>query len=328
MKDKNIVIYKTDDNQVELRVKLDTDTIWLDQKSIADLFSVNIPAISKHISNIFNDGELRSDRTVSKMEIVRKEGERSVKRSVEVYNLDMILSVGYRVNSKRATQFRIWATNVLRKYLVDGYAINQKRLESESKKYFDLKSQLKTLKNLIENESVDLAGSKELIKIITDYSQKLDLLDKFDNDKILIPASTTKKQAKEIIYKEAVKEIDKLRQKFEASQLFGNEKDDGFKSALKTIFQTFEGKDLYPSLEEKAVNLLYLIIKNHPFSDGNKRIGSFMFIRFLDINSLLYREDNSKSVEDAALVAIALLIAQSDPKDKELMVKLVINLME
>lgn len=321
MKDKEVVIYKTEDNKVELKVNLKKDTVWLTQAQMSSLFDKAKSTINEHVQNIFREGELEETA------VKRKFGNSEFStKPTNFYNLDVIISVGYRVKSQRGTQFRIWATNVLRKYLVDGYAINQKRLEAESKKYLALKSQIKTLKNVIENESVNLDESKELIAIIADYSQKLDILDQFDNRTISLPANTTKKEANIIIYDEAVKEIDKLRKQFQATQIFGNEKDNGFKSALKTIFQTFEGKDLYPSLEEKAANLLYLIIKNHPFSDGNKRIGSFMFIRFLDINGLLYRKDGGKLVEDATLVAIALLIAQSDPKDKELMVRLVVNL--
>ncbi|MBD3280693.1 cytochrome C biogenesis protein CycH [Candidatus Dojkabacteria bacterium] len=328
MKNKNIAIYKTEDNQIELNIHLDENTVWLSQAQMAELFKKDVNTIIEHTQNVYKEGELDREATTRKFRVVQKEGQREVSRRISHYNLDVIISVGYRVRSLRGTQFRIWATNVLRNYLVEGYAINQKQLESDSRKYLELQSQLSTLRKVVENESLNLDESKELIRIISDYSSRLDLLDRFDNKEISIPKGTIKKKACEIHYKEAVQEIDKLRERFGAKELFGNEKDDGFKSALKTIFQTFDEKELYPSLEEKAANLLYLIIKNHPFSDGNKRIGSFMFVRFLDINDLLYRRDGTKLVEDNALVAMALLIAQSDPRDKELMVRLVVNLIQ
>lgn len=326
MKDKNIIIYKTKDNKIEVKADLDKETLWLNLNQIAELFNRDKSVISRHIKNVYSSNELKKDSTVAFFATVQNEGGREISRDIEHFSLDLIISVGYRVNSKEGTQFRIWATNVLRKYLVEGYAINQKRLEENNAKYFDLQKQLKTLRKVIENESYTLDQSKELVRIITDYADSLDLLDKFDHNKIDIPKALSKKQSIELDYDFAVSEINRLREEFNASELFGNEKDNGFKSALKTIFQTFDGKDLYPSIEEKSANLLYLIIKNHPFSDGNKRIGAFMFIRFLDVNKLLYRENESKLVEDNALVAIALLIAQSDPKDKELLVRLVVNL--
>jgi prophage maintenance system killer protein/predicted XRE-type DNA-binding protein len=326
-KNQKIVIYKTPNNKVEFRVQLEHETVWLDQKGIATLFDVNIPAISKHISNIINDKELTTKRTISKMEIVQKEGQRTIKRSIDVFNLDMIISIGYRVNSKRATQFRIWATNILQKYIVNGYALNRKRLEQESKKYLELKTQVQIMKRVIEYESLTLDQSKELIRIISDYKHGFEMLDQVDKKTLSIPRNLTKKKLKNLNYKSANKEIEHLRKKLKASELFGSECNDKFISIIQTIFQTYNNVDLYPSLEEKAANLLYMLIKDHPFIDGNKRIGSFMFIRFLDINGQLYRNDMSKILEENTLVAIALLIAQSDPKDKDLMVKLILNML-
>lgn len=328
MENKSIVIYKTEDDRIELKISLKKETLWMDQKSIAELFNVNVPAISKHISNILDQQELKSNRTISKMETVQKEGQREIKRNIDVYNLDMIISIGYRVNSRRATQFRIWATNVLRKYLIEGYAINQNRLESDVERYRQLSAQVKTLKKVVENETFTLGQSKELMKIIADYADGLEIIDQVDHQSLEIPKNLTRAKAKKIAYSKSRKEIDKLKTILKTHDLFGVEKDDSFKSAIANIFQTYNKKELYPSLEEKAANLLYLIIKNHPFVDGNKRIGSFMFVRFLDHNGMLYREDNTKLVAENTLVAMALLIAQSDPKNKALMVKLVMNLLK
>ncbi len=322
----NIAIYKTEDREIELAVQLERDTVWLDRRGIAQLFEVEVPAISKHISNIYSDKELSRDRTVSKMEIVRKEGDRKVKRKIEVFSLDMIISIGYRVNSRRATQFRIWATNILRAYLVEGYAINHRRLEEESRKLRDLRRHIKILQKVVDTEKLTLDQSKGLIRVITEYASGLELLHQVDNDSVKMPQKLSRKSVVAIKYTDALREIDNLRERLNSGELFGDERDRGLESSLKSIFQTFEGKDLYPSIEEKAANLLYLIIKNHPFIDGNKRIGSFMFLRFLHLNGILFRSDGTKLVEENAIVAIALMIAQSDRKDKDLMVKLVVNL--
>lgn len=323
---KNIIIYETKNKNIEIKTDMNNQTIWLSQSEMADLFDKDSDTIGLHIKNIFATNELSEKLTTEEFSVVRKEGVRKVKRTIKHYNLDVIISVGYRVSSKKGTQFRIWATNVLKQYLVHGYTLNQKVLEEQSQKFIDLQKYLKTLGNVAKNEDFTLETSKELMRIVSDYAQTINLLDKVDKNELIIPNSTNKTKSKILKYTTAKKEIDRLRIELDAGELFGNEKDSGFESALKAIFQTFNGKDLYPSIEEKAANLLYLIIKNHSFTDGNKRIGAFMFIRFLDINGLLYRANNSNLVEKNALVAIALLIAQSDPKDKDLMVNLVVNL--
>lgn len=325
-KDLDVAIYKTKDKEIELQVQLDKDTVWLDRKSISTLFGVNVPAISKHITNIFDDKELSPRQTVSKMEMVQKEGNRDVKREIEVFNLDMIISVGYRVNSSRATQFRIWATNILRNYIVNGYAVNQKRLKEEAHKFKVLQSHIKTLRNVVDKEQFTLDQSKELVKIISDYSDGLELIDEVDKERVKLPRNLSKKKVVAIEYEKAVSDITQLRIRTKASELFGNERGQGLKSCLSAIFQTYQKKDLYPSFEEKAANLLYLVIKDHPFTDGNKRIGSFLFVRFLGLNGRLYGDDGSKRISENALVAIALLIAQSVSKDKDIMVKLVVNM--
>lgn len=322
---KNIVIYKTADNDIQLEIQLDKDTVWLSQAQMAELFEKDRNTVSEHIQNIFREGELNEDSVTRKFRATASDGKSYLTNH---YNLDVVISVGYRVKSLRGTQFRIWATNVLRDYLVEGYAINQRHLEANSEKYIELQEQLKTLRKVIDNASFTLDQSKELVRIISDYAGGLELIDKVDHGEVGMPAQLTTEDVTYIAYTQAATDVVQLREQLNVHELFGNEKDNVFKSALQSISQTFDGKDLYPSVEEKAANLLYLIIKNHPFTDGNKRIGSFMFVRFLDLNNLLYRTDGTRLVEENALVAIALLIAQSDPKHKELMVRLVVNLIK
>lgn len=320
------LIFIEEGNGINIEVLLEDETIWLTQSQMATLFNKDRNTINDHIIQIYEESELERNSTYRKFRLVQTEGLRQVTRTIDHYNLDVIISVGYRVKSKQGTQFRIWANKILKEYLINGYVLNQKKLESERIKYESLQSQLKTLRKVYENEQFSLSESKELIRIITDYANGLNLLEKFDKSAIEI--YKPKRKANSLNYLEAVNNITELRISLKAGSLFGNEKDDGFKSALQTIFQTFEEKDLYPSIEEKAANLLYLIIKNHPFTDGNKRIGAFMFVRFLDLNKLLYKSDGTRSIEENTLVAIALLIAQSDRKDKQQMINLVVNLIQ
>jgi len=323
---KDIIIYKTKDNNIELKVTLKKETVWLDQRSIAELFGVKVPAISKHIKNIFNEGELQRSGTVSKMEIVQKEGKRKIQRIIDMYNLDMIISIGYRVNSKLATQFRIWSTNVLKNYLIEGYVINQKRLEEDSSKYKKLRIQISNLERVIDTQSLTSNQSQALLRVMTDYSKALELLDSVDKRLVPKPKTLTRKNVVNLSIKELRNDIDILRVQLKASTLFGQDNDMGLESVLKSINQSFDDKNVYPSVERKAANLLYLIIKNHPFVDGNKRIGAFTFLRYLSLNNLLYRKDGSRSVEQDTLVAIALLLAQSNSKDKDVMIDLVVYL--
>jgi len=313
-----IKIYKTG-HGTEIQVSLDKETVWLDAHLIAALFKVNRPAIVKHIHNIYRSGELKETSTCSKMEQVATDGK---KRKMNFYNLDAIISVGYRVNSKQATQFRIWATERLKEHLVNGYTINQKRLDQ-------LQQTLQLIKQSGDNDQLNLTEAKGLLDILSYYTQSFVLLNKFDSQ-TLEEKNLNEKITYEINYKEATTAIDELKKqlirKKEATSLFGNEKDQSFEGTLQSIVQTFDSKYLYPSIEEQASHLLYFIIKNHPFSDGNKRIGAFLFIWFLDKNKHRFKKSGEPKINDNALVAIALMVAQSDPSQKENIVKLIINL--
>jgi prophage maintenance system killer protein len=331
----SIVIYKDATGNVELKSDMEKETIWATLNQIADLFDVQKAAVSKHLKNIFDSGELVSGSTVSKMETVQKEGKRDVVRSIEFYNLDAIIAVGYRVNSKKATQFRIWATTVLRDYILKGVSVNNERIKQLSEALLqDLDQKIKFIQrtvrsreNLIRNE-VD-----GLLSVVNGYSNSWRLLLDYDEGNLVAKKSKAK-ELRRFDYDFVRPAVDGLASilsgKGEASELFGRERDESFKGILRTVYQTFDSKELYASLEEKAAHLLYFIIKDHPFSDGNKRIGSFVFIYFLDRNNLLYRigknESGEKKINDNTLVALALLIAESDPKDKETMVALVTHL--
>jgi len=278
-----IEIYKSKDGQTQIEVKFDKATIWLDAHLIATLFDVQRPAIVKHINNIYKSNELSKESTCSILEQVAADGK---KRKMNLFNLDMIISVGYRVNSSRATQFRIWATNVLKKHLVQGYSVNEKRLK-------ELKQTIKLVENVIEKQTVSGNEAVALLKVVSDYAYALDVLDDYDYQRIKI-RRTTKKKTNKIDYKEAINIINNLKKEFSESTNFGIEKDESLKSSLATIFQTFDGKDLYPSIEEKSANLLYFLVKNHSFVDGNKRIAAALFLWFMRKNNFLYRKDGSK----------------------------------
>jgi prophage maintenance system killer protein len=319
-----IIIYKNEEGLPVIEVAIKNETLWLTQKQIADIFGTQVPAINKHIKNIYQDKEL-DKTTISKMEIVRVEGVRQVKRTVDIYSLDMVLSIGYRVNSIKATQFRIWANQILKDYLINGYALNYKKLQEQSQQLIELKQAIKLVNAVQNSHLLNHDELKDTFKILTDYVYALDVLDRYDHQQLENEVSGDRGDFK-IDYDSALEAIDDLRVKFGGSKLFGNEKDQSFKSSLYTIYQTFDGEELYPSMEEKAANLLYFVVKNHSFSDGNKRIAAFLFVWFLDKNKMLYREDGTKRIADNALVALTLLIAESDPKEKEMMVKVVVNL--
>ena len=246
-------------------------------------------------------------------------------KPVQLYNLDVIISIGYRVNSKRGTQFRIWASNVLKQHLIQGYTINDKRLKEQSANLKALQRTVQMLADLSQRKALTSDEAKGLFEVIRDYSYGLDVLDDYDHGRIQIKSATAK-ESYQLTYDEGIHLIQQMRQKFGSSALFGHEKDESFKSALGAIYQTFGGKDLYPSVEEKAANLLYLVVKNHSFSDGNKRIAAALFVWFLDRNKILYKVDGGKRIADNALVAITLMTAESQPKEKEIIVALVINL--
>ncbi len=313
-----IEIYKTDDNSIELQVNLDNETVWLNRQQLSILFDRDIKTIGKHINNVFADGELSQDSVVAKFATTAKDGK---SYNVEYYNLDVIISVGYRVKSVRGTQFRQWATQRLKDYLVKGYAVNQKRLE-----------QLQQTIQLISGgtvENLQIQEAKGLLEIIQKYANSFTLLGQYDA-KNLATENLSENITYEIRYDEAKAAIVELKNQLifanEATELFGSPKDESFKGILGNIVQTFDGQYLYPSIEEQAAHLLYFIIKNHPFNDGNKRIGAFMFVWFLEKNKHRFKTNGELKINDNALVALALLVAQSDPSEKETMVELIINL--
>ena len=319
-----IVIYTSDDGKVSLDTKLENDTIWLTQKDMAELFGVKTPAINKHLMNIYKEGELNQDATVSILEIVQKEGSRSVKRQKTFYNLDAIISVGYRVNSSRATQFRIWATNVLKEYLIKGYTINEKALKDKQEKIQTLQTTVNLLSRSLINQIESLDDAQQIAKILDNFAKGLDLLDNFDH-KTLDANGVTQKEAVKIPIKEFLSVINEMKSEF-ASDVFANPKDDSFESSVNQIYQTFGGNDCYPTLEEKAAMLLYLITKNHSFSDGNKRIAASCFLYFLEKNGILYK-NNLPIIDNGTLFALTVLIAESNPKEMETMKQIVLSVL-
>ncbi len=319
----DVILYQSDDGGVQLEVQLDRETVWLNQRQMAELFDKDTDTIGLHIRNIYKEGELTRKGTTEESSVVRNEGGRQVRRKVGFYNLDVIISVGYRVKSKRGTQFRIWATNVLREHLVRGFTLNEKRLQEQEQKMADLRRTVGLLEKTLAHQVIGLDEAKGLLNVITDYAYALTTLDRFDHGTLVIEEVT--RPAPYIMTYDAAMGIVKAMQPG-FSGLFGLEKDQGFKSALGAVYQTFGGDELYPSIEEKAANLLYFVVKNHAFSDGNKRIAAALFIAFLAGNKALYRKDGTKRIADNALVAITLMIAESKPADKKTMIKLIVNL--
>ena len=318
-----IEIYSSQDGSIQLNVKLENDTVWLTQSQMAELFGVDRTSIVRHIRNIYKSEELDQNSTCAKNAQVRTEGHRSILREIPYYNLDMIISVGYRVNSKNATSFRRWATSVLKQYLIKGYAINQ---QIKLDRYNELKDVVRLMSRTVGLQ--DRVTSEEyggLFNVISDYVYALDTLDHYDYQSLSIQ-KTTKEEPFRATYENAMEAINVLKDKFGGSQWFANEKDDSFKSSIGQIYQTFGGEDLYPSVEEKAAMLLYLVVKNHSFSDGNKRIAAMLFLWFLNNNHVLYAEDGHKRIADNTLVALTLMIAESRTEEKDVMVKVVVNL--
>jgi len=308
-----IVLFE--DQDIKLEVNMKDETVWLSQQQMAELFDSSRTNIIEHINNIYSDGELDKISTCQDFRQVRKEGKRDVARNIPFYNLDMIISVGYRVNSKRGIIFRKWANKVLKDYLLKGYVVNQKRLE-----YLEKTIKLIDIAGRIDTE---LKGTEaqEIIKVINNYSNALNLLDDYDHKRITKPNGT--KNNKQVTYEDCMNIVGKL--KFNSdSDLFALERNEGLKAIIGTIYQSFDGKDLYPTIEEKAANFLYLITKNHTFIDGNKRIAATLFIYFLEFYNILYNE-NGQVIDNNTLVAITLLIAQSNPKEKEILIDLVMN---
>ena len=318
-----IEIYSSQDGSIQLNVKLENDTVWLTQSQMAELFGVDRTSIVRHIRNIYKSEELDQNSTCAKNAQVRTEGHRSILREIPYYNLDMIISVGYRVNSKNATSFRRWATSVLKQYLIKGYAINQ---QIKLDRYNELKDVVRLMSRTVGlQEKVTSEEYGGLFNVISNYVYALDTLDHYDYQSLSIQ-KTTKEEPFRATYENAMEAINALKEKFGGSQWFANEKDDSFKSSIGQIYQTFGGEDLYPSVEEKAAMLLYLVVKNHSFSDGNKRIAAMLFLWFLNNNHVLYAEDGHKRIADNTLVALTLMIAESRTEEKDVMVKVVVNL--
>ncbi len=321
-----VLIYLTEDGKSELEVRLDQETIWLTQDQMGFLFEKSKKTISEHLGNIFKENELKKAAVVRKFRTTASDGK---SYNYDVYNLDVIISIGYRVKSKRGTQFRIWATNTLKDHLVKGYTINEKRLQEQQEKFTELNKTVEFLKTTIGNKQLSNNETQGLLEIISKYTRSFILLNQFDSNSLENEPSG-KTLTHEINYNEAIAAIEQLKKKLiaegEASDLFGRQRAEAFSGILNSVIQTFGGEYLYPSIEEQAAHLLYFVIKNHPFADGNKRIGAFLFIWFLHLNKHLLRKEGELKINDNALVALALLVAQSDPANRELLIKLVINL--
>ena len=323
MKQDKIVIYQTEDGKTQIDVRLENETVWLTQAQMAQLFKSSRTNVLEHIQHIYEDEELEKEATCRNFRQVRQEGKRTVNRTIIMYNLDMIISVGYRVNSKRGVKFRQWANKVIKDYLIKGYAVNERIRHEQIGELRQLVGMLgRTLQN---QEVISNDETTALFEVVTDYTYALDTLDNYDYERLSID-KTTKEEPFHATYENAMEAIDGLREKFGGSVLFGNEKDESFKSSIGQIYQTFGGEELYPSVEEKAAMLLYLVTKNHSFSDGNKRIAATLFLWFLNNNGILYREDGSKRLADNTLVALTLMIAESKTEEKDVMVKVVVNL--
>jgi death-on-curing family protein len=317
-----IVIYKASDGSTQLDVKLAEETVWLTQKQMSLLFDKNVRTINEHIKNIFSEGELDENSVIRNFRITANDGKIY---STKFYNLDVIISVGYRVKSKRGTQFRIWSNSVLKEYLAKGYVLNEKKLKEQTEKIKEIEKTLEIFSNVVDHYQLDRDEFSGILKVVSDYTRALDLLDDYDHQRLKIDR-TSKNEIFRIDYESAKKIIKKLKEKFGGSSLFGKEKDQSFKGTLGAIYQTFSKKEVYPSIEEKAAHLLYFTIKNHSFVDGNKRIAAALFLWFLEMNNYLYGKNGRKRIADNALVALCLLIAESNPKEKDTIAKVVVNL--
>ena len=323
MEENKIIIYQSEDGKTQIDVRLENDTVWLTQAQMAELFQTDRTSIVRHIQNIYKIGELDRESTCAKIAQVQTEGHRYVRRTIPYFNLDMIISVGYRINSKRGVKFRQWANKILKDYLIKGYAVND---NIRREQIGELRQLVGILGRTIQSQPLmPSEESQALFDVVTDYAYALDTLDNYDYERLTIE-KTTQEERFHATYNNAIRAIEGLRKKFGGSSLFGNEKDDSFKSSIGQIYQTFGGKELYPSVEEKAAMLLYLVTKNHSFSDRNKRIAATLFLWFLNNNGILYREDGTKRLADNTLVALTLMIAESKTEEKDVMVKVVVNL--
>ena len=315
--DNQIIIYQTDDNQTQIDVRLENETVWLTTNQMAMLFDREESNIRRHVINVFKEGELEKENNVHFLHV------NGVKKPVPFYNLDVIISIGYRVKSQRGVQFRQWANRVLKQYLIKGYAVNERIRHEQINELRQLVQVVgRTLQHSEHENTIEM---QDLLDVVVDYTYALDTLDNYDYERLTID-QTTKVASFHATYENAMEQIQRLRHKFGTSSLFGNEKDDSFQSSIGQIYQTFGGEELYPSVEEKAAMLLYLVTKNHSFSDGNKRIAATLFLWFLNNNHLLYHSDGSKRIADSTLVALTLMIAESKTEEKDVMVKVVVNL--
>lgn len=313
-----IIIYQTEDGQTQVDVRMENDTVWLTTSQMAMLFDREESNIRRHVINVFKEGELEKDNNVHFLHV------NGVKKPVPFYNLDVIISVGYRVKSQRGVQFRRWASKILKEYLVKGYAVND-RLRRDQ--LGELRQLVQVVGRTLQSRDITAsADGQALFDVVVDYTYALDTLDNYDYERLCIERTTSPEIPFRATYENAMAEIRRLHNKFGGSQWFGNEKDDSFKSSIGQIYQTFGGEELYPSVEEKAAMLLYLVTKNHSFSDGNKRIAATLFLWFLNNNGVLYRPDGTKRLADNTLVALTLMIAESRTEEKDVMVKVVVNL--
>lgn len=313
----SIEIYHSQDGSVQLNVKLENETVWLSANQMAMLFDRDAKTIRKHINNVFADGELAKESNTQKMRVANSD------KPVPFYNLDVIISVGYRVKSRQGVQFRQWATSILKQYLIKGYVVNQ---QIKLDRYNELKDVVRLMsRSIVLQDKVTTDEYSGLFNVISDYVYALDTLDQYDYQSLSI-SKTTKEEPFRATYGNAMEVINALKEKFGGSKWFANEKDDSFKSSIGQIYQTFGGEELYPSVEEKAAMLLYLVVKNHSFSDGNKRIAAMLFLWFLNNNRVLYAKDGHKRIADNTLVALTLMIAESRTEEKDVMVKVVVNL--
>ncbi|MCQ2282510.1 MAG: virulence protein RhuM/Fic/DOC family protein [Bacteroidales bacterium] len=322
----SIVFYTAEDNSIHLDVKLENETVWLSQQQMVMLFGRDKSVISRHIKNIFEEGELDRPLVVANFATPKKYGRHKDREQIQhtdYYNLDVIISVGYRVKSIQGTRFRQWANKVLKDYLVKGYAVNQK---ITMQRYEELKDVVRLMSRTYQlQDSVTSEEADGLLTMMGDYVYALDTLDHYDFQQLTLDKTTTEEPF-HATYENAMEAINRLKPKFGGSALFANEKDESFKSSIGQIYQTFGGEELYPSVEEKAATLLYLVVKNHSFSDGNKRIAAMLFLWFMDRNKVLYAADGHKRIADNTLVALTLMIAESRPEEKDIIIKLVVNL--
>ncbi|MGE4385784.1 MAG: RhuM family protein [Endomicrobiaceae bacterium] len=318
-----IIIYKTKNGQTQLKVAFDEKTVWLSQGQMTELFQTSKQNISLHINNIFNEKELIKKSVVKECLTTASDGKQY---STNFYNLDVIISVGYRVKSIQGTQFRIWATNILRKHLVDGYTINKQRIKEVESKYLELQKTINMLASNVKTSNLVSEEAKGILQVIGRYSKALDILDRYDHQNLEAPKGK-KKEIFKITYENAEEIIAVIQSEFKESSLVGREYKDSFKSVLKDIYQTFDGKELYSAVEEKAANILYLITKNHCFVDGNKRIAASVFVLYLQNNNILFDKSGLRRIDDNALVALTLMIAISKPQEKDTIVKIISNLL-